>query len=785
MRRSHTESGILESIEKRGRTIAKSKELLGTTRDIIERLGSAIFQPMKAELQALFESMSAETVYMVLVGEFSRGKSALANALLNMRLLPSAMEATTSVNTWIRPLPEGRSERFIRIHWRDETECNEIAWDSDETLKKWGTELDKTNRENRNRIAYIECFTDHPLIGAGLVVIDTPGLESVMKEHDDITREAIEKAHIAIWLLSTDQLGGNAKEWKFLRSLRSHFRKFVTVINKWDLVLRPNDDDDKRKTEEIRCREKLDKLREIFRQELGGDPGSEILIDERHLFPVSALWALDGSDVEKQKSGIVELSRRLSEMLESGEAMNEIIGKPLHRLHEILNSLVEQIESERSELDNPAKLEEREQEIRLLESEIKNLEMEMKHLAQESKDEHRNAKECLTRELHDEITTPVKELKDQVDEQVTEQYVRELIEKGAPAIDLPHELKEDFSILGKTIQEKINKFMEKVVVVLDALHKDFGTKFEKHFRHSIADLKAMRISLALPDFDMGIDLSNIQEHMRKRQELEARTAYLDDQIEKADLAIAKDPQNQQKLEMAKHDLESVRRQIEMLGPPPPVRQWTEKKLVKRGFRFIFQWTDDVYEDVERVDDKCHRKWEKRVDKLEEKMANEEERIREIIEEEERTNNRRISELAARKKAEREKRQCEEEIRKAEEKLSMEIDALAKSAFRRLHRKTSGALASQIKMFETSVAESIGSAFDNQLELLCKYVEGKFMDPLKAKQEQKQRASELLSEGHEAVEKRKALLHDAMNEVRTIIAQAIATESSIKGAPAHE
>lgn len=89
-------------------------------------------------------------------------------------------------------------------------------------------------------LTVLRFFTSHPLLDQGLVLIDTPGLQSVIEYHEGITRRAIDEAHIAIWVQSTQQLGGNATEWKFLsKTIRKNFNKFLTVVNMWDSVLEP------------------------------------------------------------------------------------------------------------------------------------------------------------------------------------------------------------------------------------------------------------------------------------------------------------------------------------------------------------------------------------------------------------------------------------------------------------------------------------------------------------------------------------------------------------------
>lgn len=132
------------------------------------------------------------------------------------------------------------------------------------------------------------------MLEKGLVLVDTPGLETVIKHHEAITRKAIAEAHIALWVQNTTQLGGAATEWEFLtETLRSNFRKFVTVIGWWDKVLAPDDARERRVPVEQRIQEKLDVVRQNFRRHLQDDDEFKLLTDRNHLIPVSAHWAME------------------------------------------------------------------------------------------------------------------------------------------------------------------------------------------------------------------------------------------------------------------------------------------------------------------------------------------------------------------------------------------------------------------------------------------------------------------------------------------------------------
>lgn len=305
------DSVLIDSLTQRQRKVQVAKDYLDRTEYLFSQFGSVELKSAHARFADLRGALDATAAQIVVLGEFTRGKSRLLNSLLGIELLPYALETTTAVNTFLRGLPRERTTRYIVIHFIDGRE-QEIAWEDDNALRRWGTELDASNRDGRKMVSHIDVFLDHPLLRRDLVLVDTPGLQTVVKHHEQITRKAIAGAHIALWVQSTDMLGGSESEWNFLtESLQSNFRKFITVINKWDRVLDPEDKQDKEMPEAQRVTAKLDIIKENFAQALGAKHPQELVVmtDKDHLLPVSATWGEDADADKHRRSGMDELRK--------------------------------------------------------------------------------------------------------------------------------------------------------------------------------------------------------------------------------------------------------------------------------------------------------------------------------------------------------------------------------------------------------------------------------------------------------------------------------------------
>ena len=415
-------SVLIDSLTQRQRKVQVAKDYLDRTEHLFAEFGSVELKSTHARFADLRGALEATAAQIVVLGEFTRGKSRLLNSLLGIELLPYALETTTAVNTFLRGLPADRQKRYIVIHHID-GRAEEIAWEDDDALRRWGTELDTSNREGRKMVSHIDVFLDHPLLRRDLVLVDTPGLQTVVKHHEQITRKAIAGAHIALWVQSTDMLGGSESEWNFLTdSLQNNFRKFLTVINKWDKVLDPEDKQDKEMPEAARVKAKLDILKENFAQALGDKHSLELAImtDSEHLLPVSAKWGEDADLEKRRRSGMDELRKRIAAMVNSGEAMQQILYKPLQQLSTIQKQLAERVDDELLQLASDEPLDKQRHQLARLEMDVLDLEQEEQRETRDSREEHERAGQYRSETVLAAMIAPISALKHAIADQITE-----------------------------------------------------------------------------------------------------------------------------------------------------------------------------------------------------------------------------------------------------------------------------------------------------------------------------------------------------------------------------
>ena len=238
-------------------------------------------------LARALRAFTTDRILLALVGEFSRGKTELINAILGrhykMRLFPTRIGRTTMCPTevfydpqaaapYIKLLPiQTRSSATPLSSYRRQLEHwahLDLDLTSTQSIQRAFEEVAKT-REVTTQVAeslgfevqFLESSSkkagyvhipawrhaliniDHPLLRMGLSIIDTPGLNAIGLE-PELTLSFLPEAHALLFVLSAD-CGVTASDFSIwnnhVRDLATRSNTALyTIINKIDLL----DDDD-------------------------------------------------------------------------------------------------------------------------------------------------------------------------------------------------------------------------------------------------------------------------------------------------------------------------------------------------------------------------------------------------------------------------------------------------------------------------------------------------------------------------------------------------------------
>jgi len=293
----------------------------GALADLAEAATELSAPQMRARLEDASRKLAEEKFRLVVVGEFSHGKSTFINALLGSKVLPASNSPTTAVLTIIQ---EG-SEPKYRIEYRDGSQIEltrerfleivapvEPDTSDPEDVARFNAEVGNLAKVDVVRIEYPTA-----LCAQGVEIVDTPGTNDLDVARERITYEFVPRADAVVFVLSARQILSE-KELTFLtgRILKSDIGRLFFVINFKDFLDTP---------------EKQRKIIAYAKDHLGP------VVDEPRIYLICARDALVQRSRSQsrvppmplEETGVPEFEQALVQFLETSRFAAKLAG-PIH-----------------------------------------------------------------------------------------------------------------------------------------------------------------------------------------------------------------------------------------------------------------------------------------------------------------------------------------------------------------------------------------------------------------------------------------------------------------------
>ena len=178
------------------------------------------------EIRTLLTRLAAGRFQLAVIGQFSRGKTTLMNALLGHAYLPMGALPMTSVVTTVRYGSRARALVRSQAHGLPvEIPVSEVA-----RFVARGS-ADRT----RMQVASVEVEIPAELLRLGFEFVDTPGVGSAIATNTAATLAYLPKADAVVFVTGFDSALTRA-EAEFLATAADQAGKLFLVINKRDLV---------------------------------------------------------------------------------------------------------------------------------------------------------------------------------------------------------------------------------------------------------------------------------------------------------------------------------------------------------------------------------------------------------------------------------------------------------------------------------------------------------------------------------------------------------------------
>lgn len=166
-----------------------------------------------------------QKIDIAFLGQFKAGKSSLLNALIGSPLLPVGVTPVTTTITRVQygPLQKALVRCFDGSQF--EIKMNEIENFISEDL----------NPGNKKNVEFIDIELPHLLPYQGLRFVDTPGLGSVFKYHQEISETWLPEVGAALLVISADRPLSDG-DIQLIHELKSYTPRIIIILTKIDLL---------------------------------------------------------------------------------------------------------------------------------------------------------------------------------------------------------------------------------------------------------------------------------------------------------------------------------------------------------------------------------------------------------------------------------------------------------------------------------------------------------------------------------------------------------------------
>lgn len=176
------------------------------------------------EVGLLLEKLKSQEMTVSIIGQFKRGKSTLANAILEDEILPVGIVPVTSAVTKVV-----YGKRAAEVHFQNG------AFESIPFEKLSAYISEQENADNRLGVDSVILHTPSKFLKNGLTFVDTPGVGSFHKNNTEVAYQYMKESDAVIFLLSVDS-PINQIEIDFLANTREFAGKFYFAVNKIDMI---------------------------------------------------------------------------------------------------------------------------------------------------------------------------------------------------------------------------------------------------------------------------------------------------------------------------------------------------------------------------------------------------------------------------------------------------------------------------------------------------------------------------------------------------------------------
>lgn len=511
--------------------------------------------------QSLQKNLEDGEFSIVVVGEFSAGKSTLLNALMGQKILPSFSGETTATVNFLRHKDRATQGERGKIYYKD-GQTRELQDVSLDIINKYvstkGDDVAKT-------IEHLDLYLDSKFLEDGVTLVDSPGLNGIAEGHKEITEQQILKSNASIFVFNSDHPGSKT-DFEFLYELQKKVKTIIFVLNKIDTIK-----EEEGNTVEV----VVDSLKKNYKKQF---PEAETIPE---IWPVAAFPALMARSGEGEgqeyDSRLQPFEERLLKFLTCGEKAHQQLVSPIERVLSVVKESKDIYEEDIEALNNK-------QDSVELENKIGELQEIIKGLVDEEKENKRD------------ISRKVKAAFKNLNEGLIEEIEKEQ-EKKLRKIDRYDELEEIVRYL-KSFEEEFLRSVKRIISNKeDDLQDHIRTIIEINY-NEVAE--AINERLMQSDAGINIDIKNhldinvdaesykvgLKEMGEKSRKLEQELRELEEKADEAEEDFIKARDNEKRKKELQEQLIALEKTQDTINRRimPEVDRWevTQADTEERG-----------------------------------------------------------------------------------------------------------------------------------------------------------------------------------------------------------
>lgn len=673
------------------------------------------------------EQIAKNTFSVVVIGEMKHGKSTLLNALLGKPAFPKAVQEATATISYLR-----HNDTAEKPEWRNHAVVT--FWDKNRApvvvehteLADFTTCLNKEKLNVAEEVKEVSIYTDSKFVEDGVTVVDTPGTNTTVQKHADITNEQIEKSNAAVFLFKAGT-PGKKSDYEFLSMAASKINRFFFVVNRVD---------------EIGGLKKADVAINDIIKKMEGFKDLESLGSAR-FFPTSGLYALlarygyienekydedewkslDSEEFRKnllQKSGVPEFEDALLTYLFKGERMSEFFHSHEKYLSSCLKEDEKFLTDRRDALNGKLNTTELENRRNILELE---------------RQKHQQDIDLAASDLNGHLSDALKDFLEEADQEIDNTlagFENEL--KSYTDLD---ELEADWETASarpsKLYAMVRNNLLQVLKKIINDVFKSQDTKLRGQLNRSLQEAGV----IALPDISGSFVPISIRKEINpsdavtKVNEMKQKLSALDKELSSLSDAESayeklKEEKESLKLEITRTQSQADRR-VAVLGPRPSAQVITipgHTEMVDReGAAYLVQWLIGRREvhipPREKIDTSAQESYDERINEIESWRQEKEELLNQKLQK--LSSQYSAAQIANKKRLEKERirERTEQQKQEAEALLKEEIQAACKKALSQNRRLLCSSLSDSLQQLRADLQQTTSKC----AEWADKYIAG--------------------------------------------------------------